>query len=349
MTKDEYKGYTEEVAVVYNQKTDVEVNMYYIYSPVAIVNADNNLDMTTVKWLWSKKESKTEDFESEELSKEWIHESPSPEYQWTITTDAYTGDYAMKSGCYHINNGFSQISIQVNVPYDGVISFYHKVSSEIYGISPIDLGLFYIDGEFKTSIGGEIDWTYVEFPIEKGNHTFKWIYDKDSSGNSGDDAYYVDDITFNKISAPDGFDSYNIYRKEISSDEPVLLASELTADSYQDNMSSLADGIYQYGVEPRYDKKEVILNPIFEEDFEDGMLENWTINNASETSAWKADDDCSNSYTYYGYDLKAYDGNYSAYSNGANNHNSYYLISPKIDVVPECEMHFLLHCARMGY
>jgi hypothetical protein len=39
-------------------------------------------------------------------------------------------------------------------------------------------------------------WIRVAYPVNPGNHTFKWVYEKDASGMSGSDCAWVDFITF---------------------------------------------------------------------------------------------------------------------------------------------------------
>jgi hypothetical protein len=43
---------------------------------------------------------------------------------------------------------------------------------------------------------GEIDWSLESFPVNAGNHTFKWTFIKDQAVTSGSDATWVDFIVF---------------------------------------------------------------------------------------------------------------------------------------------------------
>jgi hypothetical protein len=42
---------------------------------------------------------------------------------------------------------------------------------------------------------GEIEWTKHGIVIGSGIRTFKWVYEKDSSGSSGADCVWIDKIT----------------------------------------------------------------------------------------------------------------------------------------------------------
>ena len=326
VTKDEYKVYTEEVAVEYNTTKTVNVSMQYTYAPIAAVNAESDVDIVHVDWAWSDTKSETENFESGELGNAW---TTNLEYHpWTITEQKkYDGSYSMKSGGKGVDEVVSDISIMVNVPADNlVMSFYHKISSE----TNWDKGFFYIDGVQMNIISGEVDWTYAEYPVTKGYHTFKWSYKKDGSGNSGEDTYYVDNITFYKAKSPEGIDSYSLYRKEKTSEDAVLVASNIKSESYQDDMSELEDGLYQYGVEVYYEG-ETSLEPYFEEGFEGGaMPTGWSVkkeNSSYSTYDWNVLSTCQGN--------NPSSGSYAAYSNTGKSYKAnelYYMITPRITI-----------------
>ena len=114
---------------------------------------------------------------------------------WVIVSDVvYQGSYAAKSGTI----GDSQISsmeFTVDTTDYEVISFYMKTFSQ----DGAEKLRFYDNGDphgiFYGS--GEIDWTYISFNISSGStHTFKWAYEKDGSGSSGDDCVWIDKIEF---------------------------------------------------------------------------------------------------------------------------------------------------------
>lgn len=112
-------------------------------------------------------------------------------YPWEITENAYEGKYAIKSTCEGVDNGVSAFEITVDVPFDATMSFYHKVDCEYY----FDNAYFYIDGVERDLITGNVDWTYREYKVSKGTHTYRWTYRKDSDDfESSADVYFVDNI-----------------------------------------------------------------------------------------------------------------------------------------------------------
>ncbi|MBQ8222580.1 MAG: choice-of-anchor J domain-containing protein [Bacteroidales bacterium] len=168
-------------------------------SPVAdvkaTINENSNVDLI---WSWNKivPESIIVDFETGNLSQaDFNNDGNAP---WVITEDAYEGNYAIKSSCEGVNDGKSVIEITVDVPFDGKMSFYHKSSCEQF----FDNGKFYIDGVQKAVATGITDWSYREYTVKKGVHTYKWEYSKDVADAAGLDAYFVDNIVLYKPIPP---------------------------------------------------------------------------------------------------------------------------------------------------
>ena len=122
---------------------------------------------------------------------------------WYIQDDeVHDGNYAARSGDIG-NSQFSEISVEYNVMNSGSISFAAKVSSEQGNSGTIyDHLTFYIDGEQMTLLGGELDWNEYSFMVSAGQHTFRWVYEKDTAGSSGDDCAWIDRIIFPPGSIP---------------------------------------------------------------------------------------------------------------------------------------------------
>jgi VCBS repeat-containing protein len=111
---------------------------------------------------------------------------------WVISTqNPYEGAYCAKSGNIS-NDQTSVLFITMDVPADGEISFFRKVSSE----SGFDYLRFYIDGSQLHQWSGEQDWNEYTFPVAEGTHTFKWEYYKDVAVSNGSDCGWIDYIIF---------------------------------------------------------------------------------------------------------------------------------------------------------
>ena len=138
-----------------------------------------------------------EDFETGDFSMfDWQLD---PTYPWVITTqNPYEGQYCMKSGNQQVLSSTSIMEVTVNIPADGIMSFFGKISCE----NSWDYGYFYIDGVQKGSYTGESNWVERTFDITAGDHTFKWEYTEDFIISSGDDCFYVDYINFYKQPEP---------------------------------------------------------------------------------------------------------------------------------------------------
>ena len=115
-------------------------------------------------------------------------------YPWALCTDdVHQGSYSMKSGNGGIASSSSSIQFTVEIPANGNMSFWAKISSE----GNYDKGYFYIDDVTKiNAISGNGAWTFYSFDVTAGTHTFKWKYTKDGSADANSDAFFVDDIMF---------------------------------------------------------------------------------------------------------------------------------------------------------
>lgn len=166
----------------------------------------------------------TYDFEDNAISADFTNDAT---YAWTVTTsDKHAGTYAIKSA-----SGFtstqSDLTLTVEVGDGATITFWDKASSE----SGYDYGRFLLDGVQKHQTSGTSDsWTERTYELTAGSHTLVWRYYKDVSGNSGDDCYYVDDITITNIVTVD-VPSWERYSADAS---PYLLNDDGNIDPETD-------------------------------------------------------------------------------------------------------------------
>ncbi len=183
----------------------------------------------------------TDDFERDAIAGGPFTYSNDATYPWVITTAAANGgSHSIKSGNYNIGSSTSSISITVNYPSDGTLSFYGRVSSEQTSVSSDwDYGTFYIDGEQQGDrIVNSTSFSHFNYDVPAGSHTFMWKYKKDGSVNSNDDCFYVDDITMNYQAASS---SVVVYKNDAE-----LVTLPATTTSYTDE--GLEAGNYCYKV-----------------------------------------------------------------------------------------------------
>ena len=189
---------SEEFVMTYNTLTP-DVNIYALedWATLGTIRATEEEDDVLVEWSWDPAELIV-DFETGDFSQaEFTLPATHP---WAITTsNPHEGTYCMKSTCEGVASGSSTIEVTLEVPYDGKMGFWVMVSSE----ANWDKFHFYIDGtEQGQALSGALPYSYKEFAVTEGTHTYKWEYTKDSSVNSNDDCVYVDDITMYRQDIP---------------------------------------------------------------------------------------------------------------------------------------------------
>jgi hypothetical protein len=121
------------------------------------------------------------------------------QYNWTTSGDE---DWIFQSATTHDGidaarsgpigpDGSSEMALNVTGP--GTLTFWWKVDSESFA----DELMVYTPGSGDSdSISGNVGWTEVTLDIAPGPQTVRWTYSKDSSGSSGEDAGWVDQVYF---------------------------------------------------------------------------------------------------------------------------------------------------------
>ena len=197
--KDAYQpSYSEEFAINFTETTDdIDVILLEDWAPLQMIKATEEENDVLVEWSWEPAEMIV-DFETGDFTQAEF--TLPAQYPWTITTtNPYEGTYCMKSTCEGIASGTSSIEATVDVPYEGKMGFWVRVSSE----TNYDKFHFYIDGvEQGQAMSGQLAYAYKEYSVTEGTHTYKWEYAKDSSVNSNDDCVYVDYITMYRQDVP---------------------------------------------------------------------------------------------------------------------------------------------------
>lgn len=130
-----------------------------------------------------------ETFESGDFS--FLDWNQGGDLPWFVTEDeTHSGRFSARSGAID-DDEVSRLLVYADILVDGEISFWFKTSTEFHK----DYFAFYIDNRRKDWWSGENDWTFVSYDFEAGSHCFLWLYDKNTSGVSGSDCAWIDDIT----------------------------------------------------------------------------------------------------------------------------------------------------------
>jgi hypothetical protein len=92
---------------------------------------------------------------------------------------------------FFMTNG-QQAVLGTTVTGPGTLSFWCKVSSETNS----DFLTFGVNGTNQFNLSGEVDWEQHSFFLPAGSLNLAWTYAKDASGSAGQDAGWVDQVSF---------------------------------------------------------------------------------------------------------------------------------------------------------
>jgi len=110
---------------------------------------------------------------------------------WRVNDSrVHTGIYSAQSG--HIGPSEASVLLLSYECGSGHVGFSLSVSSE----KGYDKLVFQVDGQEVASWSGVQDWINVVFPISAGTHLFSWSYEKDGSVSRGEDAAWIDALSF---------------------------------------------------------------------------------------------------------------------------------------------------------
>ena len=108
---------------------------------------------------------------------------------WGISSEEpYEGSYCLRSTTNTAANMVSEMSLNINVPIAGEVSFYYRVSSE----RNYDKFFFLIDNVEQFNASGNLEWTQAAYPLTVGSHTLTFRYTKDGSVDNGSDCAWID-------------------------------------------------------------------------------------------------------------------------------------------------------------
>ena len=102
---------------------------------------------------------------------------------------SHDGLAAAQSGA--ITNNQASV-LQTTLAGPGVLSFWWKVSSE----TNHDVLSLSVNGTTQAAISGEVDWESQTVFLGAGPQLLEWTYAKDASGNAGQDAGWLDQVSY---------------------------------------------------------------------------------------------------------------------------------------------------------
>jgi hypothetical protein len=128
-----------------------------------------------------------EDWETGDFNSfDWQHGGDQP---WEITMlYPHEGSYHARSGEIEDSES-SELSLSMEIMTADTIYFWRKTSSQTG-----DELSFYIDNQLMGEWSGTESYAEEKYRVEVGNHTFKWVYQKNATGFSGSDAAWIDYI-----------------------------------------------------------------------------------------------------------------------------------------------------------
>ncbi|MEN8155342.1 MAG: C25 family cysteine peptidase [Bacteroidota bacterium] len=182
----------------------------------------------------------------------------SAEYPWRVDeTTWHSPGYSMKSGGIS-HSQQSETSLCFDISQGDSLSFFYRVSSE----PAYDFLNFYVDSLLDERWSGERGWSRYAVYLEAGAHTITWSYRKDYNVSKGEDAAWIDEITF-----PGGaFVRGDLSLMEITQPDPGpwLTAQEQVTIRVRNTSSDPIDGF----------SARFLLNgvPFAEGDYEDSLL-----------------------------------------------------------------------------
>ena len=125
------------------------------------------------------------------------------EWSRVLNGAAHDGDAALQSGKIS-DNQKSEIETKVYGP--GTISFWWKTSCEKeFKGNKLDHVVFVdcfneVDNEKAYLAGTSDEWSQVTVDItESGEHTLKWVYQKNKSGSDGEDCAWLDEVVWTPV------------------------------------------------------------------------------------------------------------------------------------------------------
>jgi hypothetical protein len=178
--------------LTFNVTASPQAAFEHLYLMNAATSASGNFEQDDSIWIYSGEV--VDDFETGTFNKFGWNVAFVP---WVMDTlGPFEGTFSAKSGWIY-DNMETGLYLTVNVLENGSISFYRKTAcqDDPQGINT-DFLAFYIDDTEYGRWDGLTPWGQASYPVDKGNHTFRWVYKKDASTGSYSDCAWIDFVTF---------------------------------------------------------------------------------------------------------------------------------------------------------
>lgn len=128
----------------------------------------------------------------------WVHSETG---NWSVVSAVqYTGAYSARSAGIGANQS-SSVSLNLDVSEPSAISFFIKVSSHHQS----GFLKFYINDVLQGQWSGNVNWSWISYPVGMGQNSLRWTYNKTSNLVSGSDCAWLDHImlpVYNRVFMP---------------------------------------------------------------------------------------------------------------------------------------------------
>ncbi len=179
--------------LVMNVTASANAPQQYLVPVQLVMNGNNQVSINTTFYLLIGYQAET--FETGDFSLyDWNMAGNQP---WFICDSLpYEGQYCAQSGNI-TDNQESILFVALQIQSPGNVGFFRRVSCEPDANNHnYDYLAFYIDGNEKQRWDGFLNWAETFYQVGTGYHTFKWNYHKDYSVSSGQDAAWIDMVSF---------------------------------------------------------------------------------------------------------------------------------------------------------
>jgi hypothetical protein len=124
----------------------------------------------------------------------------------------------------------------------GTLSFDWRASCE----ERYDAVRLEVDGSSVRVLSGETAWTNVCIELGLGDHDIRWVYKKGRSGSAGEDAVWVDNVTWTTAAEPTLAEALGDFVWETEGD--VQWKAMRSEYAYEGSSFAIAEGLNDYGV-----------------------------------------------------------------------------------------------------